>query len=68
MYGAFPVSQPRRVYSTAVVGTIASIALTLGPVIGGWITGTLDWHWPFYVNLVPGVAVTILVALLVKID
>jgi DHA2 family multidrug resistance protein len=59
---------PRRVYSAAVVGTIASIAPTLGPVIGGWITDTLDWHWLFYVNLLPGAVVTILAALLVKID
>jgi DHA2 family multidrug resistance protein len=59
---------PRRVYSAAVVGTIASIAPTLGPVIGGWITDTLDWHWLFYINLVPGLAVTLLVPLLVKID
>jgi MFS transporter, DHA2 family, multidrug resistance protein len=59
---------PRRVYSAAVVGTIASIAPTLGPVIGGWITDTLDWHWLFYINLIPGLAVTLLVALLVRID
>ena len=59
---------PRRVYSAAVVGTIASIAPTLGPVVGGWITDTLNWHWLFYVNLLPGAAVTILVILLVRID
>jgi DHA2 family multidrug resistance protein len=59
---------PRRVYSAAVVGTIASVAPTLGPVIGGWITNTLNWHWLFYVNIVPGIAITLLVALLVKID
>jgi DHA2 family multidrug resistance protein len=58
----------RRVYSAAVVGTIASIAPTLGPVIGGWITDTLNWHWLFYVNLVPGLVITALVPLLVKID
>jgi MFS transporter, DHA2 family, multidrug resistance protein len=58
----------RRVYAAAVIGTIASIAPTLGPVIGGWITDTLNWHWLFYVNLVPGIAVAILVVLLVKID
>ncbi|HEV2334004.1 MAG TPA: DHA2 family efflux MFS transporter permease subunit, partial [Stellaceae bacterium] len=58
----------RRVYSAAVIGTIASVAPTLGPVIGGWITDTLDWHWLFYVNLLPGVAVTILVVLTVEID
>ena len=51
-----------------MVGTIASVAPTLGPVIGGYITDTLNWHWLFYVNLVPGVAITILVPFLVDID
>jgi DHA2 family multidrug resistance protein len=59
---------PHRVYSAAVIGTIASVAPTLGPVIGGWITDTLNWHWLFYINLVPGVAITVLIPLLVKID
>ncbi len=59
---------PKRVYAAAVIGTIASVAPTLGPVIGGCITDTLDWHWLFYVNLVPGLLVTIGVALLVDID
>jgi MFS transporter, DHA2 family, multidrug resistance protein len=59
---------PRRVYSAAVIGTIASIAPTLGPVIGGWITDTLNWHWLFYVNLIPGVIITLLVPFLVFID
>ena len=59
---------PRRVYAAAVVGTIASIAPTLGPVIGGWITDTLDWHWLFYINLLPGLLVALGVALLVDID
>src|SRR5579863_4365289 len=59
---------PRRVYSAAVIGTIATIAPTLGPVIGGWITDTLNWHWLFYINLVPGIVITVLVALWVRID
>ncbi len=58
----------RRVYSAAVVGTIASIAPTLGPVIGGWITDTLNWHWLFYINLLPGLAITLLVPIMVRID
>jgi len=58
----------RRVYSAAVVGTIASVAPVLGPVIGGWITDTLNWHWLFYVNLLPGIAITILVPIMVRID
>ncbi|HEX3506150.1 MAG TPA: DHA2 family efflux MFS transporter permease subunit [Xanthobacteraceae bacterium] len=59
---------PRRVYSAAVVGTIAAVAPTLGPIIGGWITDTLNWHWLFYVNLLPGLAITFLTPLLVDID
>jgi len=58
----------RRVYSAAVVGAIASVAPTLGPVIGGWITDTLDWRWLFYINLAPGLLVAVAVPLLVKID
>ena len=59
---------PRRVYSAAVIGTIAAIAPTLGPVIGGWITDALGWRWLFYVNLLPGLAITALVPMLVRID
>lgn len=59
---------PKRVYAAAVIGTIASIAPTLGPVIGGYITDTLNWHWLFYINLVPGALVALLVMLLVDID
>ena len=58
----------RRVYSAAVIGTIASVAPTLGPVIGGWITDTLDWHWLFYINLVPGALIALSVPFLVRID
>jgi DHA2 family multidrug resistance protein len=58
----------RRVYSAAVIGSIAAVAPTLGPVVGGWITDTLNWHWLFYINLVPGILVAVFVAMLVKID
>ena len=59
---------PRRVYAAAVIGSIASIAPTLGPVIGGYITDTLNWHWLFYVNLLPGAAITLLIPAMVRID
>jgi DHA2 family multidrug resistance protein len=59
---------PKRIYAAAVVGSIASIAPTLGPVIGGYITDALNWHWLFYVNLIPGILVTIFSAMLVDID
>jgi DHA2 family multidrug resistance protein len=59
---------PKRVYSAAVIGTIASVAPTLGPVIGGYITDALNWHWLFYINLVPGLLVSAGVAAMVKIE
>jgi DHA2 family multidrug resistance protein len=59
---------PRRVYSAAVIGTIATVASILGPIIGGWITDTLNWHWLFCVNLASGIIVSILVPWLVRID
>ena len=59
---------PARVYSAAVIGTIASLAPTLGPVVGGFITDTANWHWLFYVNLVPGLLITAAVPVLVRID
>jgi DHA2 family multidrug resistance protein len=58
----------KRVYAAAVIGTIASVAPTLGPVIGGYITDALNWHWLFYINLIPGLGVALLVAMFVKID
>jgi DHA2 family multidrug resistance protein len=37
-------------------------------VLGGWITDTWNWHWLFYINLIPGLLVALGVALLVDID
>jgi len=58
----------QRVIAASVVGGLASLAPTLGPVIGGWITDTWSWHWLFFINLVPGTLVTLLVPALVKVD
>ncbi len=58
----------QRAFAAAIVATLAYLAPTVGPVVGGWITDTWSWHWLFFINLVPGVAVTILVPLLVDVD
>src|SRR5882724_703777 len=58
----------QRVIAAATIGCIASLAPTLGPTIGGWITDNWSWHWLFFINLVPGIFVSIVVPMLVKID
>jgi DHA2 family multidrug resistance protein len=58
----------QRVIAAAVVGALSSLAPTLGPTVGGWITDSYSWHWLFFVNLVPGTFVAIMVPILVRID
>jgi DHA2 family multidrug resistance protein len=55
----------QRVFAASIVGGLASIAPTF---VGGWITDTWSWHWLFYINVVPGALVAVLVPLLVRID
>jgi DHA2 family multidrug resistance protein len=57
-----------RVFAASIVGGLASLAPTLGPVVGGFITDTWSWQWLFYINIVPGLAVALLVPILVRID
>ncbi len=58
----------QRVLAAAVIGGLASLAPTLGPTVGGWITDHYSWHWLFFVNLVPGLFVSTAVPLLVRVD
>jgi len=58
----------QRVIAAATIGAISSLAPTLGPTIGGWITDNYSWHWLFFVNLVPGIFVAVVVPILVRVD
>src|SRR6201996_3090111 len=58
----------QRVVAAAVIGAISSLAPTLGPTVGGWLTDHYSWHWLFFINLVPGIFVAVLVPMLVRID
>ncbi|HEX8542019.1 MAG TPA: DHA2 family efflux MFS transporter permease subunit [Pseudomonas sp.] len=58
----------QKVIAASTIGAIASLAPTLGPVIGGWITDVSSWHWLFYINLLPGIFVAVAVPMLVRID
>jgi len=58
----------QRVIAASTLSVLASLAPTLGPTFGGWITDHASWHWLFLINLVPGAFVAIAVPMLVKID
>ncbi|WP_027214617.1 DHA2 family efflux MFS transporter permease subunit [Burkholderia sp. WSM2232] len=62
----FPGKQ--RLIASTTIGALASLAPTVGPVIGGWITSQWSWHWLFYLNLAPGLAVALMVPKYVHID
>ncbi|MDR9087595.1 DHA2 family efflux MFS transporter permease subunit [Burkholderia multivorans] len=62
----FPGRQ--RLIASTTIGALASLAPAIGPVIGGWITDRWSWHWLFYLNLVPGILVAVLVPRYVRID
>jgi DHA2 family multidrug resistance protein len=58
----------QRIIAAATVGAISSLAPTLGPTIGGWITDNYSWHWLFFINLLPGIFVAVTVPILVRVD
>jgi DHA2 family multidrug resistance protein len=51
---------PRQKFVAPVVGLIATLAPTIGPTVGGYLTDTYSWHWLFFVNVVPGIVVTVM--------
>lgn len=53
---------------TVVIGLVATMAPTLGPTLGGWITQAFSWHWLFLINVVPGLLVTVMVAVFSHFD
>jgi len=53
----------RQASTTVMIGLVATLAPTIGPSLGGWLTETLSWHWLFLVNIIPGLAITVLVYL-----
>ncbi|MBV8790958.1 MAG: DHA2 family efflux MFS transporter permease subunit [Pseudolabrys sp.] len=59
---------PRQKLVAPVVGLIATLAPTIGPTVGGYVTEALSWHWLFFVNIVPGIIVTISTWLLIDFD
>src|SRR6201996_2502973 len=65
-YTIFPRSKFHVV--APIIGLVATLAPTIGPTIGGYITDVMSWHWLFFINVVPGLIVTVGVLALVDFD
>jgi DHA2 family multidrug resistance protein len=65
-YRLFPKHQQEL--SLIAIGLTATMAPTLGPVIGGWITETFSWRWVFLINLPIAVLVVVAVWSFIDVD
>jgi EmrB/QacA subfamily drug resistance transporter len=61
-FDQFP--QEQRARASAVIGIPILLAPVFGPILGGYLTDTFDWHSIFTINLPVG-AIALLLALLV---
>jgi EmrB/QacA subfamily drug resistance transporter len=55
---AFPIE--RRGMIVGIYGGLAGLAVAMGPIVGGAITQSIDWHWIFWINVPIGVVAVVL--------
>ncbi|MEQ1820702.1 MAG: DHA2 family efflux MFS transporter permease subunit [Terricaulis sp.] len=59
LYLVFP--QRLQPMTGAMMGMVITLAPSLGPTIGGIVAETLGWRALFWVNVVPGILITIII-------
>ncbi|MEZ5855993.1 MAG: DHA2 family efflux MFS transporter permease subunit [Hyphomicrobiaceae bacterium] len=66
---AFTVFPPsKRAVVSPLIGLVATLAPTIGPTVGGYLSHAFSWHWLFLINIVPGIIVSTAVWNLVDFD
>jgi EmrB/QacA subfamily drug resistance transporter len=55
---AFPIE--RRGMIVGIYGGLAGLAVAMGPIVGGALTQSIDWHWIFWINVPIGVLAVLL--------
>jgi len=66
IYTIFPRSKQQMF--VPILGLVATLAPTIGPTVGGYLTDAFSWHWLFFINVVPGIAVTALALTFIDFD
>jgi len=51
-------SAGKRTQMSVLIGLTATLAPTIGPTLGGWLTEQFSWHWLFLINVPVGLAVS----------
>jgi MFS transporter, DHA2 family, multidrug resistance protein len=66
---SFTIFPPeKRSIISPVIGLIATLAPTIGPTVGGYLTDLFSWHWLFLINIIPGIMVTVGAWFLIDFD
>jgi DHA2 family metal-tetracycline-proton antiporter-like MFS transporter len=52
----------RRGWALGILATVVSLGIAAGPILGGFITEYLSWHWIFLINVPVGIIAVILAA------
>ncbi|MEZ5936928.1 MAG: DHA2 family efflux MFS transporter permease subunit [Hyphomonadaceae bacterium] len=56
MAAAFSLFGPNRsMLQQVMIGMVATLAPSIGPTLGGWVSENTSWHWLFLINVVPGI-------------
>ena len=48
-------------------GAVFGVAFVAGPLVGGWLTENISWHWIFYVNIPIGIAALLVIQRLLPV-
>jgi len=51
------VDPSKRTWALGIYGLVSALGGAIGDVLGGLLTGALNWHWIFLVNVLPGVGI-----------
>jgi DHA2 family multidrug resistance protein len=66
---AFTIFPPsKRAIVSPMIGLVATLAPTIGPTVGGYISHAFSWHWLFLVNVIPGIMVATAAWFLIDFD